>query len=172
MPNTLAVDFGLRNVGIALVEHAPDVPNRVLYAATIVVDREPLKAAVQPRAMSRRMRRTRQTHKRRLRGLAQALNAVPGAAQIVRFCRRRGYSHESEDADESTRSLSFSRAEFFIALRREVEQVIPAQHQDRVLRACSKHLNESRRREAELRPARFENRGPSKCQWEIGRAHV
>jgi len=173
MSCTLAVDFGSRNIGVALVEHAPDAPNRVLYAGTIVVDAKPLNSAVQPRAMARRMRRTRKTHERRLRRLAQALHGVPNADHVVRFCRRRGYSYEpEEETDEGTRALSFSRAEFFDALRREIQQSIPIQQQDQVLRACSKHLNETRRRDAELRPARFENRGPTKCQWEGCRRNV
>ena len=94
MPNTLAIDFGSRNIGIALVAHAGDEPNRVLYAATVRVDEKPLKALVEPRATARRIRRTRKTHQRRLRRLAEALRGVEGAEEIIRFCRRRGYTHE------------------------------------------------------------------------------
>jgi len=165
MSCTLAIDFGSKNIGLALVEHTENVANRVLYAGTMVVAARPLNAAVQPRAMSRRMRRSRKTHAGRLRRLGQALAGINGAREIVRFCRRRGYSHEPEDSDESTRGMHFSREDFFDALRQEINRVITLEERDRTLRACSKHLNEARIRTTELRPARFENRGPTKCQW-------
>jgi hypothetical protein len=59
------------------VRHADDVPNRVLYACTVVVDAKPLKELVESRAGTRRLRRTRKTHHRRLRRLAQSLADVP-----------------------------------------------------------------------------------------------
>lgn len=166
MPATLAIDFGEKYLGIALVEHAADMPNRVRYAATLVVEPKPLKSAVQPRATCRRMRRTRKTHQRRLRRLAAALAGIEGAAPIVRFCRRRGYSHEPEDTDETARAFHVPRDAFFAALEMEIARVIAPADRRRVLDACRRHLNAGRRREAELRPARFENRGPSKCHWE------
>jgi 5-methylcytosine-specific restriction endonuclease McrA len=173
MSTTLAIDFGSRNVGIALVQHCPDEPNRVLYAATLLVEAKPLKASVKPRATARRTRRTRKTHRRRLRRLAQALHGIPGVEGILRFCRRRGYSHDPEEPEDAeTRALRFSREDFFQALRREIDRTIEPAERQRVLRACSRHLNESRRRAAELRPARFENRGTSKCQWEGCRRNV
>src|SRR5262249_35453408 len=64
------------------------------------------------------------------------------------------------------RSLQFHRSTFFEALRNAVPEFIDPEHQGPVLSACSKHLNERCRREAELRPARFENRGPTRCHWE------
>jgi hypothetical protein len=167
MPTTLAIDFGSRYVGIALVEHPEPLRNRVLYAATLVVEAKPLNALVETRAQVRRMRRSRKTHRRRLRRLAQALDGIPNADQVLRFCRCRGFSHdEAEDADAATRSFQYHRSAFFDALRQEVERLIPTEHHGAVLKACSRHLNESCRREAELRPARFENRGPTKCHWQ------
>jgi 5-methylcytosine-specific restriction endonuclease McrA len=173
MPTTLAIDFGSRYIGIALVDHPEPRHNRVLYAATLVVEPRPLNALVETRAEVRRLRRSRKTHHRRLRRLAQALAGIPNTDVILRFCRRRGYSHqESDDADPAVRSFQFHRSEFFEALRVEVTRVIETPHQARVLAACSRHLNESCHREAELRPARFENRGPTRCGWEGCTRHV
>jgi hypothetical protein len=166
MPTTLAIDFGSRYIGIALVQHTEPRRNRVLYAATIVVDAKPLNALVETRAAVRRLRRTRKTHKRRLRRLSQALAGIPNAEAIIRFCRRRGYSHADEGADPETQSFHFHRSVFFQALREEIARVIEPGHQARVLKMCSKHLNELCRREAELRPARFDNRGPTRCNWQ------
>ncbi|MFC1596313.1 HNH endonuclease [Planctomycetota bacterium] len=172
MSTTVAFDFGSRNVGVALVEHTGKFPNRVFYAATIIVDAKWLTESVGQRVVTRRMRRTRKTHKRRLRRLAQALHGIEGADRIVRFCRRRGYSHDPEDTDEASRVFHIPRARFFDSLQGQIEQVVPADDRERVLQACAKHLNRERRRDAELRPARFENRGPSKCQWEGCRHNV
>src|SRR5579862_7493292 len=103
MPATLAIDFGAKYIGLALVEHGADCPNRVLYAATLVVEAKPLNALTGPRAECRRLRRTRKTHRQRLRRLQQALAGVANADTILRFCRRRGYSHaEKEREDDST----------------------------------------------------------------------
>ena len=112
---TLAVDFGSKHIGVALVEHSRDCPNRVLYAATLTVAAKPLKDLVEPRAMARRIRRTRKTHRRRLQRLAQSLSDVRGADAILRFCRRRGFSYDSgEEQDEQ--SFHISREEFFAAI--------------------------------------------------------
>lgn len=164
--NTLALDFGSRYIGIALVDHPEPGTNRVLYAATLVVEPKPLNALVENRAGVRRLRRTRKTHKRRLRRLAQALQGIPNADHVVRFCDRRGYSYDEQEVDPETRSFQSHRSVFFEALREEVARSIPAEHQARVLASCSKHLNEDCRRTAELRPARFENRGPTRCNWQ------
>ena len=173
MPTTLAIDFGSRYVGIALVDHPEPRRNRVLYAATVVIDSKPLNALVETRAQVRRLRRTRKTHRRRLHRLAQALHGIPNSDVILRFCRRRGYSYqESDSEDETAQSFQFHRSTFFDALRLEIARLIDPIHQARVLRACSKHLNEDCRREAELRPARFENRGPTVCNWEGCTRHV
>ncbi len=167
MPTTLAIDFGSKYVGIALVHHPGPLRNRVLYAATVVVEAKPLNALSENRAQVRRLRRTRKTHRRRLRSLAQALAGVHGADQVVRFCRRRGYGYDTDPADDpDTRAFHRHRSEFFAALRAEVDRVIAPSHRERVLALCSRHLNEACDREAELRPARFENRGPTRCNWQ------
>ena len=163
--HSLAIDFGSRYIGLALVRHTDLIPNRVVYATTVVVDAKPLNEAVQVRSQVRRIRRTRKTHARRLRGLSQALAGIPGSDTLVRFCERRGYSHDEPEADDETLVFRHSREQFFAALRDEVERTIPAANRERVLTACGKHLNERRHREAELRPARFLNRGPTQCQW-------
>jgi len=168
---TLAIDFGVKYVGIALVEHNENVHNRVLYAATVVVDPKPLRSLVENRAATRRLRRTRKTHSRRLRRLAQALAGVPNAEAIVRFSRRRGYSHEApEEQDEQT--FHVPREQFFVALKDEIDRLVPDQDRERVLAICGEHLNRLRRRGAELRPARFDNRGRSRCNWEGCRHNV
>src|SRR4051794_22700620 len=97
MPTTLAIDFGSRYIGIALVRHPQPLQNQVLYAATVTVETKPLSALVETRAQVRRLRRTRKTHHRRLLRLAHALRGVPNADQLLRFCRRRGFSHEAAD---------------------------------------------------------------------------
>ena len=172
MPATLAIDFGSKFIGIALVDHSERRPNRVLYAATLVVEAKPLNALVETRAEVRRLRRTRKTHRLRLRRLGQALAGVPNAQQILRFCRRRGFSHPDAGTDKEAEAFQRPRAEFFAALRIEVARVIEPTQQGRVLSACSRHLNEACRKEAELRPARFENRGPSRCNWHGCSRHV
>jgi hypothetical protein len=167
MPATLAIDFGARYVGVALVEHPAPHRNRVLYAATVVIEPKPLNTLSEARAQARRLRRTRKTHRRRLRRLAQALAGLPGAADLLRFCRRRGYSHEEqEDAEPGTESFHYHRSDFFAALRSEINRLVPPEHQERALAVCSRHLNEDCRPGAEPRPARFDNRGPTHCAWE------
>src|SRR3954451_4449952 len=111
---TLAIDFGVKYIGVALVQHTADVRNRVLYAATIIVESKPLKAIVETRAGSRRIRRTRKTHRGRLGRLSHALVTVPGSPAIVRFCRRRGFGYDAEETDEQ--AFHISRDEFFRAL--------------------------------------------------------
>jgi hypothetical protein len=161
---TLAIDFGVKYIGVALVQHTADVRNRVLYAATIIVESKPLKAIVETRAGSRRIRRTRKTHRGRLGRLSHALVTVPGSPAIVRFCRRRGFGYDAEETDEQ--AFHISRDEFFRALEAEIEQVISPEYRTYVLSACARHLNRGRRSGAELRPARFENRGRARCNWE------
>jgi 5-methylcytosine-specific restriction endonuclease McrA len=173
MRHTLAIDYGARFIGIALVQHPEPRRNRVLYAATVVIEAKPLNALVETRAAVRRLRRTRKTHRQRLRRLSQALAGIPNADQILRFCRRRGYSYdEPDDTDGAERSFHIPREVFFDALRQEVERHIDPEHRARVLGACARHLNESRRPTAELRPARFDNRGPSRCNWPGCTRHV
>ena len=148
----MAIDFGSKNIGIALVQHGDFAPNRVLYAGTIFVAARPMNEAVVPRAESRRIRRTRKTHVARLRRLAQALRGIRGSSEILRFCKRRGFSHDAEDSDDASLSFQFPREQFFAALKAEICRVVPAADHDRVTKACSKHLNEAKRRSAEIRP--------------------
>ena len=164
---TVSIDFGSKYIGIALIMHSPAAPNRVLYAAVIVVEAKPLNASINPRTVARRIRRTGKTHRRRLRRLGLALGGIRGAEDVLRFCRRRGYAYDpGEEGDETELAHAVSRDEFFEALAAEVDRVVPERDRGYVLRRCGKHLNAERRGEAELRPARFENRHPSKCQWE------
>ncbi len=173
MPSTLAIDFGSKYIGIALVSHPEPRRNQVLYAATLVVDAKPLNALVENRAQVRRLRRTRKTHRMRLRRLAQALAGIANAGEILRFCRRRGFSYDvADDHDQDSHSFHCHRSAFFQALRAEVSRLIPPEYQAKVLKACSTHLNESCRKEAEIRRARFENRGPTRCNWAGCNNHV
>jgi hypothetical protein len=164
MNNTLAIDFGSKYIGLALVQHGPDCPNRVLYAATLIAEAKRLKAIVETRAGTRRIRRTRKTHARRLRRLRESLAGIPGTDDLLRFCRRRGFSYESDELDDE--SFRVPRAEFFAALEQEIDRLIPAGDRARVLAACVRHLNRDKRASSELRPARFENRGRARCNWE------
>jgi 5-methylcytosine-specific restriction endonuclease McrA len=162
---TLAIDYGSKYIGLALVEHSRDHPNRVLYAATISIQSRPLKALVETRATARRMRRTRKTHRRRLQRLNQALAGIPNVESILRFCRRRGYGYEppEDQADEPT--FRISRERFFKALDDEINTAIEAPYREQVRKACARHLNRERRAGSELRPARFLNRGLARCHW-------
>lgn len=161
---TLAIDFGSKYIGVALVAHCANVANRVPYAATIIVEPRPLKELVTPRAQTRRLRRTRKTHQRRLRRLAQSLAGTPNVEAILRFCRRRGFGHDPS-AEQEEQTFHIPRDQFFQALEAEVERLIPPEFRQRVVAACERHLNRKRRQSAELRPARFENRGRSRCNW-------
>jgi 5-methylcytosine-specific restriction endonuclease McrA len=168
---TLAIDFGSRYIGLALVEHNENAHNRVLYAGTVVVEPKPLKALVETRAGTRRLRRTRKTHERRSLRLSQALAGVANAESIVRFCRRRGYSHDGpEENDDQT--FHIPREVFFEALNAEIGRIIPDGQQQHVKEACARHLNLQTLATRELRPARFENRGRSRCNWEGCRHNV
>jgi hypothetical protein len=169
--HTLAIDFGSKYVGLALVRHAPDEPNRVLYAATLVVEPKPLKEPIGNRADARRLRRTRKTHARRLARLRQALGDTPQADEIVRFCRRRGYSYDAPEEDGEP-GFRVPRETLFAALEAFVADRLPADDATRVVALCGRHLNRAKNPAAELRPARFENRGRSRCQWEGCRKNV
>lgn len=176
MSVTLTIDPGSRNIGLALVRsRAGDRPS-ALYAACIVAEPKPLKELVVRRAQLRRMRRTRKTRRRRLRRLADALRGIAGAEAIVRFCRRRGYSHDPKrardgrGADDSTGAdkllFNVSREDFFKALEAEVQRVIAEPDRQRVLAACRRHLNAARLPGRELRPPRFDNRAVGRCRWQ------
>lgn len=176
MSATLGIDFGAKYIGIALVEHAESVANKVRYAATVIVDARKLNELSETRAMSRRLRRTRKTHRRRLRHLRQALQCLPSAEAdvIVRFCCRRGYGYQADaEGEADLPRFACSRQEFFTALRSEIDRVVSAPEQRKhVADLCARHLNEACQRDQELRPARFDNRRPSHCQWEGCCKHV
>ena len=135
--HTLSVDFGSQYIGLALVRHEDGIANRAVYAATVVVDAKPLSSAVNVRVQTRRIRRTRKTHRRRLRRLAQSLAGIGGADEIVRFCRRRGFSHEPTEPDEADDASAFrvSREEFFRALRGEVDRIVAPADRGTIARA-------------------------------------
>ncbi len=171
MRHTLALDFGSKYIGIALVRHPSEMRNEVLYAGVVTVEPKPLNDLVETRVQVRRVRRTRKTHQRRLRRLSDALGGIEGEAAIVRFCRRRGFSHDDPQEEETTH-FQVHRSKFFEALRREVEHVVPEAQRDQVYALCARHLNAACRRTAELRPARFENRGPTVCHWISCGKHV
>jgi 5-methylcytosine-specific restriction endonuclease McrA len=164
MRHTLAIDFGSKYIGVALVRHPQKHHNQVLYAAIVTVKPNPLNDLVKTRVQVRRIRRTRKTHRRRLRQLAHALTGIPAAAEIVRFCRRRGFSHDDPQEEETTH-FQVHRTRFFEALRKEIERLVAPEHRDKVYALCARHLNLERRRAAELRPARFENRRATVCHW-------
>lgn len=168
---TLAIDFGQKYVGLALVAHETARSNRVLYAATLVMESKPLKALVEPRSGTRRLRRTRKTHERRLRELGNALKGLPAPEQLLRFCARRGYAHDAADDDDAS-TFHISREQFFVALGAEIARTVPESARSQVLAICRRHLNADRSRTAEIRPARFENRGRARCQWEGCRHNV
>jgi len=191
--HTLSIDYGSRYIGIALLRHTADVANRALYAGVIVVEAggskvKPLEKSIKPRARNRRIRRTGKTHRRRLARLRQALRGVKGGEEILRFCRRRGYGYDPKaDGDEQRNSrakrgrkkaaskeltYAVSRDDFFAALSLEIEARVPQADRRYVLKACERHLNAERRRTAELRPARFDNRHPTKCNWQGCRRNV
>lgn len=173
MTTSLGIDFGSKFIGLALVEHTNDQPNRVLYAGTIEVAAKPLNGLVETRAQTRRIRRTRKTHKRRLQRLAQATRGIPNIESVLRFCRRRGFSYDVEGSgDDEQTSLHIHRDEFFEALKSEIGRQLAPGDRDRVFHLCQRHLNDSCKSVAELRPARFENRGPTKCVWEGCRHNV
>ncbi len=156
------------------MRHGNGVANCPIFAATVVVEPKPLNSVVNGRVQARRIRRTRKTHQRRLRRLAQSLAGIAGGEEVARFCRRRGYSHDATEPNDTDDATAFrvSREDFFSALRVEVERIIAPADRLIVLERCAKHLNEARRRDAELRPARFLNRGPTKCRWEGCRHNV
>lgn len=172
--HTLAIDFGSKYIGLALVKNGGG--NQVLFAATITVEAKPLNALVDTRSMCRRMRRTKKTHKRRLRHLKQAIrDALPTISEstlnrLITFCRRRGFSYDVEEKEAE--GFHIHRAKFFESLGEWASKHFPAESQTQVLNLCKKHLNAECQPSRELRPARFDNRGRARCQWEGCRHNV
>src|SRR4030043_1320073 len=169
--HTLGIDFGSQNIGIALVRHSNSNPNEVLYAGTLVVSPRLLSSRVDDRKAARRTRRTQKTKKRRIRNLKQTLKSLgiegDTAKSIVSFSRRRGYSWtrddialEGEQAEKEYFDFSISRDEFFSALKKEIERIVPEDRRREVFERCRGVLDR------EIRPSRFMNRNPSKCWWE------
>ncbi len=180
MTVTLAVDFGSKYIGLALVRNHLD-HDEPLFAGTITYQAFALKKTVEPRAQLRRIRRTRKTKKARLRKLEQALINIgtqPEAIHhIVGFCKRRGYlslwdkptieADESKEQQDDEALYRFSREDFFHALEKEIERLVPAVQDGRaVLRVCEKIFNRAGRHDQEIRPLRIDNRGVSRCAWD------
>jgi 5-methylcytosine-specific restriction endonuclease McrA len=143
----------------------------VLYAGTLVVSPRLLSSRVDDRKAARRTRRTQKTKKRRMRNLKQTLKSLgiegDAAKSIVSFSRRRGYSWtrdeialEGEKTEKEYFDFSISRDEFFSALKKELERIVPEDRQREVFKRCMVVLD------GEIRPVRFMNRNPSKCWWE------
>jgi 5-methylcytosine-specific restriction endonuclease McrA len=141
------------------------------YAGTLVVNSRLLSSRVDDRKAARRARRTQKTKKRRLRKLKQTLKFLgieeDVAKSIVSFSRRRGYSWkrdeialEGEQTEKEYFDFSISREEFFSALKKEIERILPEDRQREVFDRCRNVLDR------EIRPSRFMNRNPSKCWWE------
>lgn len=177
MPVTLAIDYGSKYIGLALVRNEGG-RNEPLFAGTLQYDSFILKKKVEPRAHIRRIRRTKKAKKTRLRRLKQGLEAAGIPAEkilpIVRFCRRRGYKSlwDKEEAlsrdyrEEGENLYRFSREDFFDALEKELERLLPTQQRALALEVCEKVLNRQGDRCLEIRPMRIENRGTSRCAWD------
>lgn len=176
MTTTLAIDYGSKNIGVALVRNEND-RNIPLYAGTLRYDNFVIKKKVQPRASIRRTRRTRKTKKARLRMLHQNLisSGIPPdkTQEIVRFCKRRGYKSLWDKDEVQTAAKDsgdeilyrFSRETFFNALSLELQKLLPPEQQNIALNICEKVLNRKGDRFQEIRPIRIDNRGVSRCAW-------
>jgi hypothetical protein len=178
MPTTLAIDYGSKNIGLALVRNN-DSGNEPLFAGTLKYDNFTLKKKVQPRADIRRTRRTRKTKKTRLRRLQQGLLSIgipaDKAPEIVRFCKRRGYKSLWDDEEQIQTEpkpaddeilYRFSREIFFQALDLELQQILPQNLYPKALTICEKILNRKGDRFQEIRIIRIDNRGVSRCAWD------
>jgi hypothetical protein len=174
---TLAIDFGSKYIGIALVR-TEGTTNTPLLAGTIKYDRYSLSKKTEPRVQLRRLRRTRKTKKARLRRLEHGLVALGLETHTVNyllnFCKRRGYKSlfdESRelgaiDKDEEETVFRFSREEFFKALEKELSACLPEEKRSQTLALCEHVLNRDGDRFKEVRLIRFDNRGSSRCAWD------
>jgi hypothetical protein len=175
---TLSIDFGYKNIGIALVRNQNGT-NSPLFAGTIRYDPFQLSTKVGPRAELRRARRTRKTKKRRLNLLTKKLLAInlpeETVQRLITFCRRRGYSSlfngKEPSVTERTHSdgeiiFRFSREEFFNALEKQIESMVSEEKRKVVLSKCEKILNRAGGLSNEIRPIRIDNRGASRCAWD------
>ena len=175
---TLSVDFGYKNIGLALVRNQEGI-NTPLFAGTILYDPYQLSTKVGPRAALRRGRRTRKTKRRRLTLLKRKLFAInlpeETVQQLITFCRRRGYSslfdepqklgQEAKDSKEEI-VFRFSREEFFEALEKQIDKLVPDEKRGLTLSICENILNRAGDPSREIRPLRIENRGASRCAWD------
>jgi hypothetical protein len=175
---TLSIDFGYKKIGIALVRNQDGI-NTPLFAGTLLYDPFQLSTKVGPRAELRRGRRTRKTKRHRLTHLRRELLAlnlsIETIQQLINFCRRRGYSSlfqrneiskvkKTKPGEEIV--FSFSREEFFNALEKEIEKLLPEEKRKAVLAVCENILNRVGDPSKEVRPLRIDNRGASRCAWD------
>ncbi|RPJ01563.1 MAG: hypothetical protein EHM36_13300 [Deltaproteobacteria bacterium] len=166
---TLSIDFGYKNLGLALVKNG-ELSNTPLFAATLHYDPNQLSRKVEDRAELRGMRRTRKTKKVRLRLLRERLTATgldPATVQeLVRFSKRRGYaslfeerervSPKKKEEGETEVLFRFSREDFFKALENGILSLVPTEKSESVLRICEQVLNREGNRFNEVRPIRIE----------------
>jgi hypothetical protein len=169
---TLGIDWGAVNVGVALVRNT-ESGNEPLFAGTIIINASMIKEKVEARANIRGLRRSRKTKKSRLRELRvglQTLGVDPvTVGHIVTFCERRGYSHQDKDEKESQEESQYKvhRNKFFQSLGEELERRFQSQElREQVCKICEQVLNAKCDPQQEPRPARFDNRGVSRCAWE------
>lgn len=172
---TLAIDFGSKNIGIALLQNEKG-ENAILFAGTVRFDRTFLRKKISDRVELRRARRTRKAKRSRMQKLGSALSNL-GLDQstikhFISFCQRRGYKslfdEETEDRNETPESemtFRITREEFFSVLEKEINN-LPEDRRKSVLRACEKILNRGGYPSNEIRPLRIDNRGVSRCAWE------
>jgi hypothetical protein len=102
--------------------------------------------------------------------------SLPGdiIQQLLTFCRRRGYSSlfngnkipKTGKKDSEEIVFRFSREEFFNALEREIEKLLPEEKRASVLAICEDILNRAGDPSKEVRPLRIDNRGVSRCAWD------
>ena len=174
---TLSIDFGYKNIGIALVRNQEGT-NIPLFAGTLLYDPFQLSTKVGPRAELRRGRRTRKTKRHRLNRLKRVLLSLNLSGDIIQqlltFCRRRGYSSlfngkeipETGKKDSEEIIFRFSREEFFNALEKEIGKLLPEEKRASVLAICEDILNRAGDPSKEVRPLRINNRGASRCAWD------
>ncbi|MEW6068235.1 MAG: HNH endonuclease domain-containing protein [Nitrospirota bacterium] len=173
---TLGIDFGSQNIGISLVRHTDSIPNQPLYLGTIHVDLsgpEGLASKVDERKTMRRVRRTQDSKKRRLKHLKNTLNSIgiqkEAINQIVSFSRRRGYKWEQKEkrfdrkAKKEYFNFSGSRQEFLQSLNDEITKLVPQDKREQAFEKCKEILDKAPTED--IRPNRFNNRNPSKCRW-------
>ncbi len=174
---TLAIDFGSKNIGLALV-HNQNRVNIPLFAGTALYDRFHLSKKVEPRVQMRRMRRTKKTKQARLRRLEAGVLSLGLERELVgwliNFCRRRGYKSLFDEGRESRREKTeedaevfrFSREEFFNTLENELPARLPEDQLIPVMHLCEQVLNRDGDRFKEERLIRIDNRGASRCAWD------